>query len=103
MQTRKLGNSDLHITPVGVAHGPSAIRAGSSHGDLRTTMIPSEPFIARANSGSTGSTRPQSTAWGTRRQSLDERSRAGPIRNPTSSPSADGAGTPGQCRNRAER
>jgi hypothetical protein len=49
MQTRKLGNSDLHITPVG--YGAWAIGgAGWQFAwDRRTIMTPSPLFTARSN------------------------------------------------------
>ena len=65
MQTRNLGNSDLHITRVGYGAWDIGARAGSSPRDRRTTTNPSPPFTVRSNSGSTGSTRRPCTVWGT--------------------------------------
>ena len=65
MHTRPLGNSDLHITPVGFgawAHWRRrlAIRLGRR----RRTRIPWPPSTGRSNWASTGSTPPPSTASG---------------------------------------
>jgi len=39
METRKLGNSDLQITPVGFGAGRLEDRVGSSHGASRMMRI----------------------------------------------------------------
>jgi len=68
METRKLGNSNLHITPVGFAPGPSAARAGVRLGITGRQRLHRPPFIVALESGSTGSTRPPFMVWDTPRK-----------------------------------
>ena len=62
METRKLGNSDLHITRVG--YGAWAI-GGSGWQFAWGSQDDNESIAVLSNSASTGSTRPPSTGWDT--------------------------------------
>src|ERR1022692_3630296 len=81
------------------APGLSAVRAGSSPGDRRTTTTPSPPFTVPSNSASTGSTPLLFTAWDTPKKSSPVRSKAGSARGLMCSLSAPYAGMPkARCR-----